>query len=216
MRYIYLLLITFIFASCGNQKMRFVRNNSTKQKIVAINDLPTLKTESETAFIPKTNEEISEEENSYTSVTVTESDESIEEETAIFQEDASNSFPRSVQDSTVISTEKADAIAYEAARAEKNGTRSLVLSILIFVFLFLMIVASFIALAQLDAVGFIFVAVAFLLFAFVSWILSMIFGIVSLRASYNTVKGRKRAIIGLAICGIPLLYFLVGLLFAFA
>ncbi|PHR21444.1 MAG: hypothetical protein COA38_18735 [Fluviicola sp.] len=196
--------------------MRFVRNNSTKQKIVAINDLPTLKTESETAFIPKTNEEISEEENSYTSVTVTESDESIEEETAIFQEDASNSFPRSVQDSTVISTEKADAIAYEAARAEKNGTRSLVLSILIFVFLFLMIVASFIALAQLDAVGFIFVAVAFLLFAFVSWILSMIFGIVSLRASYNTVKGRKRAIIGLAICGIPLLYFLIGLLFAFA
>lgn len=216
MRYIYLLLITFIFASCGNQKMRFVRNKTTKQKIVAINDLPTLKTESETAFIPTSNEEISEEENSSTSITVTEFDESIEEETTIFQEVISNSFPKSPQDSTVTSTQKADEIANEALRAEKNGTRSMVFSILIFVFLFLTVVASVIALAQLDAVGFIFVAAAFLLLAFVSWILSMIFGIVSLRAPYNTVKGRKRAIIGLVICGIPLLYFLIALLFAFA
>ncbi len=215
MRYIYLLLITFIFAGCGNQKMRFVRTNTTKQKVVEINDIPSLKIKSETAFTPETIEENLEAESTSTSAADEESGAFTEEEGLYFPEVTSSPFPKSVQDSTTVSTAEARSIENEALRAERLGNWSFTLSLLYFLFALIAIIA--IALALLSDFSPITAAIAILFgfMALASLIVSIILGAKSLNAAYNTPKGRNRAIIGIVISSAVLGLFLFTLGFSF-
>ncbi len=210
MRYIYLLLITFIFAGCGNQKMRFVRTNTTKQKVVEINDIPSLKIKSETAFTPEIIKETLETETSTTAADE-KSGTSKEEEGQYLPEVTSNSFPKSVQDSTTVSTAEARSIENEALRAERLGNSSFTLSLLYFLFALIAIIAIALALfsdfSPITAV----IAILFGFMAFASLIVSIILGAKSLNAAYNTPKGRKRAIIGVVISSVLLGLFLFNL-----
>lgn len=212
MRYIYLLLITFIFAGCGNQKMRFVRTNTTKQKVVEINDIPSLKIKSETAFTPEIIKETLETETSTTAADE-KSGTSKEEERLYLPEVTSSSFPKSIQDSTTVSTAEARSIENEALRAERLGNWSFTLSLLYFLFVLVAIIA--IALALLSDFSPITAAILFGFMALASLIVSIILGAKSLKAAYNTPKGRKRAIIGIVISSVVLGFFLFSLGFSF-
>ena len=215
MRYIYLLLITFIFASCGNQKLRFVRTNSTKQKIVEINNIPNLKVKTETAYTPETTKETPEPENATAGTSDVGSDESGEAQTLNIPEVVSSSFPKSVQDSTTVSDEEARSIQNKALRSERLGKTSFTLSLLFF----LLALAAFVALitsitGYYSLVG-VFVGVGFGVLSFVSLIISIILGSKSLNGAYNTRKGRSRAIAGITISsivlGLVLFLFVFGL-----
>lgn len=179
--------------------MHFVRKNSTKQKVVALNDIPTLKTHSETLFSQETISEVPVEGNASTSIEVAESDESNEEEALSFPEVVSNSFPTSVQDSTTISAEEAQDITNEALRAENLGKWSLRLALFFFLF-----VAAAILLSFTYSPFSVALTIFFLVLSFASLIMSIILGTKSLRAAYNTPKGRSRAIAGVIISSIIL------------
>ena len=210
MRYIYLLLITFIFTACGNQKLRFVRTNVTKQKVVEINDIPSLKIKTETAFTLETNKEVPGTENASSSSADLKSDESTEEETLNLPEVVSSSFPKSVQDSTVVSDAEAQSIMNEALRAERLGQWSNRLPFLFF----LLLIAAITLSLNYSPVGVV-LTIFFLLLAFASLVLSIILGAKSLGAAYNTPKGRSRAIMGMIISSIILTTLLVLGVFAF-
>lgn len=213
MRYIYLLLITFIFAACGNQKLRFKRVNSTKQKVVELNDIPSIKIKPETAYIPETNREIPVTENETSDISDAKLDESSQEETLDLSEVVSSSFPKTVQDSTTVSDDEAQAIEREAIRADQLGKWSLGLSLFFFVFLLLGILATFIAFGTYSPVAII-ISLAFAILALASLVVSIILGSKSLNAAYNTPKGRKRAIAGIVISSVVLGLLLVNLAFS--
>lgn len=213
MRYIYLLLITFIFAACGNQNMRFIRNNSTKQKVVEINDIPSLKVKTETANIPEINTEVPAPENAAANPTDVESDESTEEETTRLPETISTSFPETVQDSTTVSADEAQFIKNEALRAEKLGNWSFALALFFFAFVLFSILASIFAFALNYSPVMFVLSIFFAILALGSIITSLILGSKSLSSAYNTRKGRSRAIIGVIISSIILTIMLVNLAF---
>lgn len=191
--------------------MRFVRVNSTKQKVVEINDIPKLKTKTETSYNSEFVKEASETENTVTRSADDVSTESTEEETLNFPEEVSNSFPESVQDSTTVSQEEADKIRNEALRAERLGNASFTLSLMFFVFILFMIVALIIAFASnFSPIG-LFLAIGFGLLGFVSLIVSIILGAKSLNAAYNTPRGRKRAMTGIIISSVTLGLMLVNI-----
>jgi len=194
--------------------MRFVRTKLTKQKVVEIEDIPSIKVKTETAFIPESVKETRENETESTTTSVDGSDESTEEETIeLLEEIVSTTFPRVDEDSTKITSEEALDITYEALRAEKNGTRSFAYSMFFLGFLTLTIFALIIAFSMnYSPVGFI-VAILFSLLAIASLITSFVLGIKSLRAPYNTLKGRRRATTGLILSSIFLALFFANILF---
>lgn len=213
MRYFYLLLITFIFVSCGNQKMHFVRNNTTKQKVVEIAEIPLLKKKSETAFVSKEKSEKLQPETEYVITNESDSDQSTE--VTLIENVNTRQFPRAVEDSTTISAQEVDAITEEALLAERDGTYSLLFSILFYV----LAIASFIILvitifgdiSTLGAIGAIIVAIL----ALISLILGFVFGIKSLRAQFTTPKGKRRAISGVVLSGLALLLMLFNVVMSF-
>lgn len=188
--------------------MRFVRTNTQKQQVVEIKEIPSIKKSSETAFNLEETPEITEYETTPAQPADFELDESIDEESMQYIESIPQSLPKSAQDSTTISREKADDITEQALRAEKQGKISLTLSIVMISLLVLS--AAALIFAVFEGGGSISLLVALVIAASIALILSVIFGIISLAAPYNTNSGRKNAIIALVICGIPLLYFLVG------
>ena len=194
--------------------MRFIRTNTTKQKVVELDDIPSLKTKTETAFTPETKRVIPQIENTSTRASVNETDEITEEETTNYPEVVSSSFPKSVQDSTTVSSEEANSIKNEALYAQKLGSRSLLLSILGVGFVFLGIVALILALIEFGPIAG-YVALGFLLLALVSWIVGLFSGIKALRAPFNTPRGRRRAIAGIIICSIPLVNLLISTILTF-
>lgn len=209
MRYIYFLLIAFIFAACGNQKIRFVRTHTEKQKVIDVSELPSTKKSLESTFSKELVPENSTSERSTGTKTeaIDKSDEKRDEPLA-FSETNDSSFPETVEDSVKVSTEDAAEIADEALRAQKNGTLSLIFAILMFLFQFTAIALLIISFGEFEIA---ILAAIVGIFSVASLVLSIILGIKSLRARYNTRLGRRRAIIGLVISGLPLLYMLIAL-----
>ncbi len=204
MRYIYLLLVTFIFASCGNQKMRFVRTKTNKQKVVQIADIPSNKKKSKTIVTLEEKTNSTNYETEHVNTITNESDVSTEIESE-FDIYTANSLPKSVDDSTTVSAEEAQEIKQEAIQAEKDGTYSLLFSILFYAFLIALIVFVVIAFSQQSAaLGIIGIIVSSIL-SIVSLILGFVFGIKSLRAQYTTSKGKRRALAGIIISSIAFL-----------
>ena len=210
MRFVYFLLITFVFTACGHSKIRFSKVDKN-QKIVEISEIPSLKKKKETAYAPQSEAEETLVENNSTSTQSTDFKESQEENAVQTETETNTYFPKVVEDSTTITVEEVDDITEEALRAEKNGTRSMVLSILIFVFGILGILSLFFAFSFYIEPLFAIMAALFGLLLIASLVLSLISGISSLRAAYNTPLGRKRAIIGISISSIFLFLFLLNI-----
>lgn len=217
MRFIFFLLITIIFTACGHNQIRFSRVTK-KQKVVEISEIPSLNKKSETAVIESLSEEpVIELESTSNSSSTSEEDKPIREEST--QElrvqslqETSYSFPETVEDSTRISREEADIITEEALQAEKDGTLSMIFGILFYV---IGILGIFILVALAFGGGepvFIVAAIALSVISIVSVITSMIWGIKSLRADYNTPKGKRRAIVGVVLSGVAIGLFLFNIL----
>lgn len=217
MRYIYLFLITFLFAACGNQHLRFVRTKTHKQKVVEIAEIPSLKktvVASEQSATSSSTEETSVYE-ARESINTDESSEIEHQEIISTSEEAEDFLPAAAEDSTTISKEEVDEITQEALRAEKLGTRSLTASLLApllaLVTVIILIFAVYGNLGPAIVIGSIVLAVLSL----TSSILGLIFGIKSLRAPYNTRKGRKRAVAGIVISSVFLGLFLLNFAIGF-
>ncbi|MFK7787827.1 MAG: hypothetical protein AB8B56_22080 [Crocinitomicaceae bacterium] len=217
MRFIFFLLITVILTACGHQKIRFSRV-AKKQKVVEISEIPSLKKKSETVLI----EHLSEEpavalESTTNSSSTSEEDESIREELTQelrvqSLEETSKSFPNTVEDSTRVSREEANIITEEALQAEKDGTLSMIFGILFYAIGILGFIVLVIAAFGGGEPVFIIAAIAMGILSFVSVIASMILGVKSLRAAYNTPKGKRRAIVGVVLSGVAIGLFLINIL----
>lgn len=198
MRFIYFLLITLIFTACGHHKIRFSKVEK-KQKVVEISEIPNLKKSSETAYIPRENT-VQSEENVVSTETNT-SDQTIEENQTYSFEESQVDLPETVEDSTTITTQEAEIAKEEALWAQKRGARSLTFSIIAPVLFILAGIALIFALYGPNPLAAILV-IALMVAGLVSLILGMVFGISSLRAKYNTPKGRKFAIAGVIISSV--------------
>lgn len=214
MRFLYFLLITFIFAACGNQKIRFVRANTEKQKVIEISENPTSKKPSETAYASEKKQEKSATENNRTTTagTVVYVDEDMDE-AIIFSEELASSFPETVQDSTEKSAQELEDIADQALKAEDQGTSSLVFALLILAFALLTIVTIILGAFGNFSIVPIILSILFAFLTIGSGITSIIFGAKSLNAAYNTPQGRKRAVTGIFISSILLGLILLPILF---
>ncbi len=214
MRYVSLLLITFFFASCGNQKMRFVRTNNTKQKVVEIAEIPSLKKSVESNTQMETN---ASEPQKNTSVQQAESSSDLpSSENSRAQElDIETTFPIIPEDSTTLTPAETQAITDEAIRAEKFGNRSLTLSILIYVLFAAATIILIIALWGGESLVAILASVILMIAALASMISSFVFGILSLRSKYNTPQGRRRAIAGIVLSSIVLILILLNIALSF-
>lgn len=212
MRFIFFLLITFIFTACGHQKIRFSKVKRS-QKVVEISEIPSLKKKSETAFIPATELEETQLENTSVSVETSESDQSVEENVIHDLEEGAASFPQTVQDSTEITEEEAAYITDEAIRAEKLGMWSLISSIAVPV-LFLLGTLLFGFVLGFGPFSYILAGVLSISML-VFFVLSYVFGIASLRAPYNTARGRKFAVSGLIISSVLLGLILISFAVSF-
>ena len=217
MRFIFFLLVTLIFTACGHHKIRFSKVEK-KQKVVEISEIPSLKKKSETVIIERAPENfITEQENASNSSLTSEEDqtnrtESTQEFTTRTFEEASTNFPETVEDSTRISREEANIITEEALRAEKDGTLSMIFGILFYVVGILAAIALIFAAFGGGEPVFIIAAIALGVFTIVSVLTSMILGIRSLRAAYNTPPGKRRAIAGVVLSGIAIGLFLINIL----
>lgn len=214
MKYIFLLLITVLIASCGTNKIRFVRNHSSPQKVVEITQIPSLKKSMETLKGEIFTNEVVEKTIPQNSETAT-TDELVHDNKGLLHSEMEAPTPRSVQDSTVVSPEEADAITQEALRAEQLGSWSLALSIMTYLFVLLAGLALVFAFSSSSSSAFGIAGIALLIMALGSIITGLIVGIISLRASYNTPPGRRRAIAGVIISSIGILLVLVNVAFSF-
>ena len=211
MRYIYLLLITFIFASCGNQKMRLVPTNTTKQKVVEIADIPSLKKNTVNVSSSEERAEKPKPEAENLIAQVNEIDGSVQGMSDV-DEVIIDVFPTTVEDSTKMSSREVDAITQEALQAERNGTNSLIFSLLFYAFVivsFLFLLAGI--LSNFSTVWAI-VSAVFAVLSIVSLILGIVYGIKSLRAQYNTPQGKRRATTGIILSSVAVFLFLINLL----
>lgn len=194
--------------------MRFVRSNTEKQKVIEISEIPTLKKKPETAFNTETKQPILERKGTVanTEVDLSEPEASTDiPKRSLFTNEVAP-FPESVQDSVTVTAQEADDITDQALKAERDGGLSLLFGILIFAFLIVEFVVLILSFGQVELV---ILAILFALLFVVSMVLSIVFGINSLRSQYNTPTGRRRAIIGLILAGIPVVYTLVSVLFGF-
>lgn len=194
--------------------MRFVRANTEKQKVIEISEIPTLKKKPETALNTETNQPIIEREGTVANTAADHSEPEASTDIPkklVFNNEVAP-FPESVQDSVTVTTQEADDITDQALKAERDGTLSLLFGILIFAFLLLEIVVLILSFGQVELVILALIIAALFL---ASIVLSIVFGIKSLRSRYNTPTGRRRAIVGLVLVGIPFVYTLVSLLFGF-
>ncbi len=184
--------------------MRFVRTKTNKQKVVQIADIPSNKKKSKTIVTLEEKTNSTNYETEHVNTITNESDVSTEIESE-FDIYTANSLPKSVDDSTTVSAEEAQEIKQEAIQAEKDGTYSLLFSILFYAFLIALIVFVVIAFSQQSAaLGIIGIIVSSIL-SIVSLILGFVFGIKSLRAQYTTSKGKRRALAGIIISSIAFL-----------
>lgn len=211
MRYIFLFLVTIFLASCGNHKMRFSRSISTQQKVVEISEVHTLKkavSSSDDSQVLSSDEvtpnaSSTEEANTYVS------EQDLPQSDALYTEIPS--IYDNPEDSTVVSREEAEEIKEEALWAANQGKLSLTFSIL--TPLFFLAGAIIFIFALLGGVGPASAILGILLLGLsvASIILSMIFGIRSLNAQYNTEKGRKKAIGGIVISSFFIALFLFNI-----
>lgn len=196
MRYIYLLLITVVLASCGNQKIRLVRTkNVQKQEIVTLNK-PVRSTEKTVASEPT--KRIENEENPST-LTQEEATKHSEDQliTTHSSEETVVDFPEIANDTVrSVSAEQAE-IDRVAEKAETSGVLSLVFGALTPI---IIVVSAVTALLLWDEIAIIIGLFAAIVFA----LAAITFAILSLTSEYNTKKGRRSSIIGL-IWSIPFL-----------
>jgi hypothetical protein len=209
MRFIYFLLITFVFTACGHHKIRFSKVKK-EQKVVEISEIPSLKKKSETAFLSTQKEEETRLENALTSSELRESDISREENVIPVVEEVFP--PKTVEDSTTLTAEEIHAITEEALRSEKMGVRSFTTSILSPILFLLAVLAAFFFFGPFNPVAIV-ISIALGLASFVCLILSIVFGAISLRSQYGTPRGRKFAIAGTIISSVFLSLFLANILF---
>lgn len=215
MRYITLIIIALFLSACGNQKIRFVKTNTTKQKVVELAEVPSMKKAEQSTQTPnhvKGNTEEKTEEKPFNNTTLSVDDVATQPVQNIHIEEADNPLPEITTDSTTVTSQEANDIAQAALRAQSQGGLSLLFSILAIVLAIVSIIALIFAFGSSSGaiiVGFTFFGIA----SFVSWILGIVFGISSLFSRFNTQKGRNRAIAGLIIAGLPLVWFILSLVF---
>ncbi len=208
MRFISLLLIALFLASCGNQKLRFVRTDRVKQQIVDMEELSTLKkTQSESVAMETPENSKPSEVIESTKAQV--SDQSDEENEVVSPTNKLEGadFPTVEEDSVKLTPEEVASIEEVALRAEKHGRWSFVFSLLTILFAVLGIVMLVIlfnvsfygsyATVIIMSVLSILMGVSLL----GSFTASIVFGVKSLRARYTTPLGKRRAIAGLIISG---------------
>lgn len=217
MRFIFFLLITLIFTACGHNKIRFSKVDR-KQKVVEISEIPSLKKKSEIAVTEKVEESsIVESESSSSITSPSEEDESnqveSEQEYEVQSlEEVTSDFPQTVEDSTRITREEANLITEEALQAEKDGTLSLLFGILFYALGIIGFILLLILVFGGGEPAAIVAAIALSILSLVSVIASMVLGIKSLTAAYNTPKGKRRAIVGVVLSGIAIGLFLINIL----
>jgi hypothetical protein len=218
MRFIFLLFIALFLASCGNQKLRFVRTDRVKQQVVKLEDVSTLKkkqTETIDMETPDREEKIESSASESAHVSDQSEEESINNSEEVELETIH--FPLMEEDSVKLTPEEVASIEDEAMHSEKQGRWSFILSLLTYAFLVLGIIcfAILVSSALSSTSPMLIVSVLTILFATLSLgslISSIILGIKSLRARYTTRKGKNLAIAGLILSGLIVLYWLVGLL----
>ncbi|MDG1333328.1 MAG: hypothetical protein P8P74_13415 [Crocinitomicaceae bacterium] len=212
MRFIYFLLITLILSACGHQKIRFSKVKRT-QKVVEISEIPSLKEQTETATVRQAEVEKTQPENTSVSTETSEADQSVEESITTYELETIGDFPNTVEDSTTITEEEAAYIRDEAIRAEKLGTWSFITSIASpITFILAVVIFAFAVFGGGGTFGAI-LSIVLGISVLVFMVLSYIFGIASLRAPYNTARGRKFAIAGLIISSCALALLLANILF---
>lgn len=208
MRLIYFLLVSLIFTACGHQKLRFSRVKQ-KQKVVEISEIPNLKKKVESTFAVEVESEEASTEIESSSITVSSSDES-EENNNFTPQNQEVLPPKTLDDSTTVTAEEVEYMTQEALLAEKKGTWSLITSIMApLLFIGALLLFAFSIFGGLGPVGAI-LSLILGIGAIASTVLSYVFGVSSLRAPYNTPKGRKRAIAGLIIISTMLFLFLIN------
>ncbi len=211
MRYVFLILVTIILASCGNHKMRFSRSINTQQKVVEISEVHTLKkavTSNDHSRV-LSSDELTSNTLSSEEPTTHVSEQDLPQADVIYPEIPS--VYDNPEDSTVVSREEAEEIKEEALWAANQGKLSLTFSILTPLFFLagaiVFIFALFGGFGPASAI----LGILLLGLSVASIILSMIFGIRSLNAQYNTEKGRKKAIGGIVISSFFLALFLFNI-----
>lgn len=222
MRFVTLLFIALFVASCGNQKLRFVRTDRVKQQVVELEEISSLKKKRTESIVLEQPEILNPSEESESTIGQV-SDQSDEEIVMISPTNnlELSDLPSVEEDSVKLTPEEVASIEEIALRSEKHGKWSFMFSLLTFLFIVLgivMLVLLFnVAFYGASANVIIFSALSILMgLSFLSSLAaSIIFGIKSLRARYTTPLGKKRAIAGLIISGSLvftwLVLFLLGL-----
>jgi len=216
MRFIYLLLIALVFTACSHHKIRFSKVDQ-KQKVVEIDEISSLKKKSETIdhrSVAETQPE-TEEETYSTSTSPLEIDESMENSTPKNPFNLVENFPKTVEDSTQISSDEAEEIKQDALRAEKKGTWSLISSIASPLLLLATVIVFAFAVFGGGGLGTAIASIVLSVLTLTTLVLSYVLGISSLRSRYNTPRGRKFAIAGLVVIssflGLLLINLLIGM-----
>jgi len=191
--------------------MRFSRSINTQQKVVEISEVHTLKkavtsndhSQALSSDELTSNTPISDEPTTHMS------EQDLPQSNALYAEIPS--IYDNPEDSTVVSREEAEEIKEEALWAANQGKLSLTFSI--FTPLFFLAGAIIFVFALFGGFGPASAILGLLLLGLsvASIILSLIFGIRSLNAQYNTEKGRKKAIGGIVISSFFLALFLFNI-----
>ena len=209
MRLIFFLLVTLIVTSCGHQKIRFSKVNQ-KQKVVEISDIPSLKKKTESTLASNIEQEEIQPEIESNTLTVSTSDESLED-SRLAPYESEILLPQTVEDSTSITAQEAEAITQEALLSQKKGAWSLGTSIASpILFVAGVILFAFSVFGGLGPVGAI-LSIVLLISSVVGIVLSYVFGVSSLRSQYNTPRGRKFAIAGIVTISVFLFLFLLNI-----
>lgn len=191
--------------------MRFSRSINTQQKVVEISEVHTLKkavTSNDQSRV-LSSDELTSNTLSSEEPTTHVSEQDLPQADVIYPEIPS--VYDNPEDSTVVSREEAEEIKEEALWAANQGKLSLTFSILTPLFFLagaiVFIFALFGGFGPASAI----LGILLLGLSVGSIILSMIFGIRSLNAQYNTEKGRKKAIGGIVISSFFLALFLFNI-----